>query len=91
MGRRVEEVPVHELTVVVHGTAGDELPAELEWQERALCAQTDPEAFRFVVVISPATYAFASLVVLGSAIAAAVVVRRKLDRADIVGALKARD
>ena len=23
----------------------DEVPAELEWQERALCAQTDPEAF----------------------------------------------
>jgi len=23
----------------------DELPAELAWQERALCAQTDPEAF----------------------------------------------
>jgi WhiB family redox-sensing transcriptional regulator len=45
LGRRVKEVPVHELTVVAHGTAGDELPAELEWQERALCAQTDPEAF----------------------------------------------
>jgi WhiB family transcriptional regulator, redox-sensing transcriptional regulator len=25
--------------------AVDELPAELAWQERALCAQTDPEAF----------------------------------------------
>lgn len=36
---------VHELTIVVHGAAGDELPAELEWQDRALCAQTDPEAF----------------------------------------------
>jgi WhiB family redox-sensing transcriptional regulator len=24
---------------------GDEVPGELEWQERALCAQTDPEAF----------------------------------------------
>lgn len=23
----------------------DELPEELAWQERALCAQTDPEAF----------------------------------------------
>lgn len=45
MGPGVEEVPVHELTVVAHGTAGDELLAELEWQERALCAQTDPEAF----------------------------------------------
>jgi WhiB family redox-sensing transcriptional regulator len=42
----VEEVPVHELQVVVlHGEVGEELPAELQWQERALCAQTDPEAF----------------------------------------------
>ena len=26
-------------------TLQDELAGELEWQERALCAQTDPEAF----------------------------------------------
>jgi putative ABC transport system permease protein len=52
---------------------------------------TDPEQFRLSVVISPATYAFASLVVLGSAIATAVLVRRRLDRIDIVSALKARD
>ena len=26
-------------------TAGDEDEGELSWQERALCAQTDPEAF----------------------------------------------
>ena len=32
-----------ELTVV-EGDA-EELPEELSWQERALCAQTDPEAF----------------------------------------------
>jgi WhiB family transcriptional regulator, redox-sensing transcriptional regulator len=42
---------VHELMAigvggVDLGSAGvDELPAELTWQERALCAQTDPEAF----------------------------------------------
>jgi WhiB family redox-sensing transcriptional regulator len=34
---------VIELSLVDHG--GNELPAELAWQERALCAQTDPEAF----------------------------------------------
>ena len=31
------------LTLVV--TSSDGLPPELAWQERALCAQTDPEAF----------------------------------------------
>jgi putative ABC transport system permease protein len=56
-----------------------------------LMGTVDPEQFRFPVIVSPATYAFASLVVLGSAIATAVVVRRKLDRIDIVSALKARD
>jgi putative ABC transport system permease protein len=56
-----------------------------------LMGSVDPEQFRFPVIVSPATYAFASLVVLGSAIATAVVVRRKLDRIDIVSALKARD
>jgi len=32
-----------DLTLVNAGTNG--LPPELAWQERALCAQTDPEAF----------------------------------------------
>jgi WhiB family transcriptional regulator, redox-sensing transcriptional regulator len=40
---------VHELMgiAVGRGLAGpdEEPPSELEWQERALCAQTDPEAF----------------------------------------------
>jgi putative ABC transport system permease protein len=51
----------------------------------------DPEQFRLGVVISPATYAFASLVVIGAAIATSIAVRRRLDRIDIVSALKARD
>lgn len=54
-------------------------------------SQMDPEQYRFPAIVSPATYAFASLVVLGSAIATAALVRRKLDRVDIVSALKARD
>jgi putative ABC transport system permease protein len=54
-------------------------------------SQMDPEQYRFPAIVSPATYAFSSLVVLGSAIATAALVRRKLDRVDIVSALKARD
>lgn len=57
----------------------------------SLMSSVDPEQFRFPVMTSPATFAFSSLVVLGSAIATAVVVRRRLDRIDIVSALKARD
>ncbi|MDQ1295675.1 MAG: WhiB family transcriptional regulator, redox-sensing transcriptional regulator [Actinomycetota bacterium] len=37
---------MHELRAIGPSRPEDDaLPAELEWQERALCAQTDPEAF----------------------------------------------
>jgi putative ABC transport system permease protein len=62
-----------------------------KWLIELLMSQVDPEQYRFPSVVSPATYAFASLVVLGAALATGLVVRRKLDRIDIVSALKARD
>ena len=34
---------MHELLVVIPETGAEE--GELSWQERSLCAQTDPEAF----------------------------------------------
>ena len=43
-----ELMAVDSVTVVEHGLGDDvtgDLPEELAWQERALCAQTDPEAF----------------------------------------------
>jgi WhiB family redox-sensing transcriptional regulator len=39
---------VQELVLITTRTTAEEdleVPGELEWQERALCAQTDPEAF----------------------------------------------
>ncbi len=54
-------------------------------------ASIDPEQFRAAAVVAPDTYALASLVVLGSSLATALVIRRRLDRIDLVGALKARD
>ena len=41
---------MQELVIITSRPAGagngdEEVPSELEWQERALCAQTDPEAF----------------------------------------------
>jgi putative ABC transport system permease protein len=56
-----------------------------------LMASIDPEQFRAAAVVNADTYAFASLVVLGSSLAAALLVRRRLDAIDLVGALKARD
>ena len=43
-GQRVEEGAMHEVQLVMLNTI-DEDETELSWQERSLCAQTDPEAF----------------------------------------------
>jgi putative ABC transport system permease protein len=49
------------------------------------------DQFSFPVVIRPPTYAWAALAVLGSAAASALVVRRRIDRLDMVAALKTRE
>ena len=57
----------------------------------ALIAAVSTEMFRLPLVVAPSSYAEAALVVLGSAVASALVVRRRLDRLDLVGVLKTRD
>lgn len=49
------------------------------------------DQFFFPVVIRPRTYAFAALCVLTAGTASALVVRRRIDRLDMVSALKTRD
>ncbi len=49
------------------------------------------DQFFFPVVIRPPTYAWAALVVLASGVASALVVRRRIDRLDMVAALKTRE
>jgi putative ABC transport system permease protein len=49
------------------------------------------DQFYFPVVIQPRTYAFAALAVLAAAAASALVVRRRIDRLDMVAALKTRE
>jgi putative ABC transport system permease protein len=51
----------------------------------------DPDLYRVPLVISSQTYGFALIVVLGAAALSAFLVRRRLDRLDLVGVLKARD
>ena len=52
---------------------------------------TQSDQFFFPVVIQPATYAMAGLTVLVSGVASALVVRRRIDRLDMVAALKTRE
>jgi putative ABC transport system permease protein len=51
----------------------------------------DPELFRFPLIISADTYAFAALVVLGAGALSALRVRERLDRLDLVEVLKTRE
>ncbi len=49
------------------------------------------DQFFFPVVIQPATYAIACIAVLVSGVASALVVRRRIDKLDMVAALKTRE
>jgi putative ABC transport system permease protein len=49
------------------------------------------DQFFFPVVIRPPTYAWAGIAVLASGVASALVVRRRIDRLDMVAALKTRE
>ncbi|HYF16822.1 MAG TPA: ABC transporter permease [Ramlibacter sp.] len=49
------------------------------------------DQFLFPVVIQPRTYAWAALCVVAAGVASALVVRRRIDRLDLVGALKTRE
>ena len=49
------------------------------------------DQFFFPVVILPPTYAWAALCVVAAGVASALVVRRRIDQLDLVGALKTRE
>ena len=49
------------------------------------------DQFLFPAVIQPSTYAWSALVVLAAAAASALVVRRRIDKLDMVAALKTRE
>ena len=49
------------------------------------------DQFLFPVVIQPRTYAWAAIAVLASGVASALIVRRRIDRLDLIGALKTRE
>ncbi len=56
-----------------------------------IASWSDPELFRIPFIISNQTYAFSVAVVLASGIASALLVRRKLDRLDLIAVLKSRE
>lgn len=61
------------------------------WLAGAMLSTVDPETYRFPVIISARTYAFAAVVALGSGLVSAILVRRRLGRLDLIGVLKTRE
>ena len=49
------------------------------------------ETYRFPLVIRAATFGYAAVVTAAAALASGLVVRRRLDRLDLVAVLKSRD
>ena len=65
------------------------------WFGRALCGyiatSIGNEMYRVPLVLEPSTYAFAALVVLAAAAVSALLVRRRLDKLDLIEVLKTRE
>jgi putative ABC transport system permease protein len=57
----------------------------------AVAATVDPEVYRMPVLVSTETYALAVAVTLAAGMASALLVRRRLDRLDLIGVLKERE
>jgi putative ABC transport system permease protein len=55
---------------------------------RLIASTIDPEQYRMPLLVSTRTHAFAASVALGAALLSAMLVRRRLDRLDLVEVLK---
>jgi putative ABC transport system permease protein len=61
------------------------------WMSKAMLSMSDPEQYRLPVSLSLTTYAYAAGVTMVAGAISALLVRRKLDRLDLIGVLKTRE
>ena len=61
------------------------------WFVVALAQRHQTEMFRIPTIIAPRTYAFAALIILGSGIVSALIVRHRVDHLDLVSVLKTKE
>ena len=61
------------------------------WLTSLVIGMVHPERYRFPLVVSSRTYAFAVLVVVAASALSALLVRRRLDRLDLIAVLKTRE
>jgi putative ABC transport system permease protein len=79
------ELALHVLLAIVPGLWLSRVLAE------SMMAGADPELYRFPVVISARTDAFAIAITLGAALVSALIVRHRLDRLDLIEVLKSKE
>lgn len=60
----------------------------LSW---AIVSSSHTDMIAIPVVVSPATYAFAAIAIVAAGVASALIVRRRIDRLDLVGVLKTKE
>jgi putative ABC transport system permease protein len=68
--------------------AGAALGYLLSW---TIVRMTHTDMIAIPIVIAPRTYAFAALAIVAAGVASALIVRRRIDRLDMVAALKTRE
>jgi putative ABC transport system permease protein len=56
-----------------------------------LASTVDPEAYRMPIILTTGSYAFAIAVTLAAGLASALLVRRRIDKLDLIGVLKTRE
>ncbi|MGB8331849.1 MAG: ABC transporter permease [Polyangiales bacterium] len=61
------------------------------WMSKAMMSMSDPEQYRLPVSLSATTYAYAAGVTMAAGAISALMVRRKLDRLDLIAVLKTRE
>jgi putative ABC transport system permease protein len=61
------------------------------WMSKAMMNMSDPEQYRLPVILSTETYAYAAGVTMAAGLVSALLVRRKLDKLDLIGVLKTRE
>jgi putative ABC transport system permease protein len=57
----------------------------------AIASTIDPEQYRLPILLTPRSYALAALVAIVSSAFSALLVRRRLDKLDLIGVLKTRE
>ena len=57
----------------------------------SMMSTVDPETYRLPIIISSRTYIYSSTVAIAAAVVSALLVRRKLNRLDLIGVLKTRE